>query len=1008
MKYSQQIIPLLLILILLTCLVNLMTCTVQQNQPTTPPFKVLLPPIKGEYDTNQYRTIELANGMTVMAIHNDAFNKSGACINIKVGKFDDKLYGKGMSTFVANNLLLNHDNDEDPYDLYSYVTERNGHMNVSVDEEHTEIDFRISTSGFEEMFKKLANCFLESPIKNSDFESMESWLRWKRFGMKMRLVDEERPEKDDKNTPMHWIRRVASQVCKSSHPYYNHLCHVTDNEICSNPKFVEQFEKLWGEKYTARNMRLVLYGNIGLDRLIEYAVKYYGPIERGIEVEDPKYGFPFDENVAARMATTIVCQLQENHVVVWWQIPSSLVSRATKPEQYLANMIKYKGEGSIMEILREKNYATDLDCFCKKFDEFALFTVLIRATEKGIDRVIEMTRTVAAYISLVRSNPISTKYWEEINFCNKIKFNINSNEDKIEYKIMRLARNLHYYPPERTLCGHLLPEFTDLKGIEEFNAAIKMINLHVHVIVKFPTYHRGENISDFIKAYLEEKVGVIEFKYVSIDELVKERVVGVHYDSYPKLKLPQPNGYIPIAYGPRDKKSSKENQQTASGPILLIPNILWFYRDYDTEYPIVSISLLLHFTSIASKNPKHEVLGKLVASCFTTVITTRYYSAILIGYKFSIKFTQEGFRIKISGLKEKIESISRRILKEFFEYVVSEEHFEDVLEELRQSVSKDLVRVSADDEIVNVLDEYLIPNIPNRDVTRRVIGAITYNDIVEFCSLIHSKEFTTVALIFGNITAAEAIILLIWLNLPTIQPFTSYCQTRIIEAKSEKMLYKYHPDRHSAVKLFLQCPCEKGGGVAEAKIRVLANVFLQMFNRIFTYETDNMDESEKGYSSKLELKDFGQSIGIYCAMETEMKNYSAIETTILNLLATSLNEFTTEPFSKIRFEIEAESFKLKLKKDWKSKEFKEEFMVNQIISGRFDFGLVQAQIDITSELTPADLLKFVKDYIMPDGKERRLISIWLIGYNHSKTNLQGRKRLSESEDLPDVSRLNIE
>ncbi len=65
-------------------------------------------------------------------------------------------------------------------------------------------------------------------------------------------------------------------------------------------------------------MTLVLYGNIGLDWLIEYAVKYYGPIERGIEVEGPKYGFPFDENVAARMATTIVCQLQENHVVVWW------------------------------------------------------------------------------------------------------------------------------------------------------------------------------------------------------------------------------------------------------------------------------------------------------------------------------------------------------------------------------------------------------------------------------------------------------------------------------------------------------------------------------------------------------------------------------------------------------------------------------------------------------------------------------------------------------------------
>ncbi len=155
---------------------------------------------------------------------------------------------------------------------------------------------------------------------------------------------------------------------------------------------------------------------------------------------------------------------------------------------------------------------------------------------------------------------------------------------------------------------------------------------------------------------------------------------------------------------------------------------------------------------------------------------------------------------------------------------------------------------------------YLISNIPNRDVTRRVIGAITYNDIVEFCSLIHSKEFTTVALIFGDTTAAEAIILLVGLNLPTNQPFTPTPRHELLRQKVKKMLYKYHPDRHSAVKICLQCPCEKGGGggggVAEAKIRVLANIFLQMFNRIFTYETDNMDESEKGYSSKFRIERF--------------------------------------------------------------------------------------------------------------------------------------------------------
>ncbi len=110
-----------------------------------------------------------------MAIHNDAFNKSGACINIKVGSLMINCMERECRHLLQNNLLLNHDNDEDPYDLYSFVTERNGHMNVTVEEEHTEIDFRISTSGFEEMFKKLANCFLESPIKNSDFESMECW-----------------------------------------------------------------------------------------------------------------------------------------------------------------------------------------------------------------------------------------------------------------------------------------------------------------------------------------------------------------------------------------------------------------------------------------------------------------------------------------------------------------------------------------------------------------------------------------------------------------------------------------------------------------------------------------------------------------------------------------------------------------------------------------------------------------------------------------------------------------
>ncbi len=45
-----------------------------------------------------------------------------------------------------------------------------------------------------------------------------------------------------------------------------------------------------------------------------------------------------------------------------------------------------------------------------------------------------------------------------------------------------------------------------------------------------------------------------------------------------------------------------------------------------------------------------------------------------------------------------------------------------------------------------------------------------------------------------------------------------------------------------------------------------------------------------------------------------MKNYSTIETTILNLLATSLNEFTTEPFSEIRFENRGRIIQIKAEK----------------------------------------------------------------------------------------------
>lgn len=981
-----------LLSLLLAHFISIVLSSVQENLQRAS-YEELPLPIKSEFDWNQYRAVRLGNGISVLAIHSEEFKKSGCCLNVKGGRFDDYKYGKGTAELVVHELFEECTRRQDTRG-FTYITcSKPSEYGTVAREEHSEYSFSVPHANFESTMRNFSKAFiapkflLQADTFDLEFEKGGSRGRVQ----KATLIFQETfsSHSPEIQNPLEWIKRVAFE--NSRYKNLPQRYFVAEREE-GNFKYARNVRDFWNSKYFGKNMTLVVYGKEKLDRLVQLAAQNFGAIRSEPSRKEDRYGMPFEASELGTISY-IKCECHESHLAIWWQLPIELVAREIGSEEYLVKLIKSEHNGSIIESLEARSLANTLNCSCEKHDEFALFTISVGLTKKGEKETNEVLKIIAAYVNLLRKNSLQRWLLEESNACETIKFHF-STDDGIEEQAEQYAKNLHYYSSLHALGGHAVTGAVSPEATERILAQLKLSNMQIFIMTK-----KGELIDEKDgRAAGSKHAKTTGYSKYEIDANLAEEFSKIDPQKFPDLHLPRANPYIPTKIN-----GATDDVKESRAPVELIPGILWLYQSTGTKFLRSKVSLLLHIPNISCNYPRHVVLGQIFATCFSKKIQSSYFSATLTMYKFLAKFSQTGFELKVLGFTEKLNQLVQDMVRLFFEYVPPENLFEEVAKGLRHNVAMYFNQSSTTEEVTDLVKAHLMPGTLNQTVLGEGIQEITYKDMQEFCKLIDRKDFSIAVLAAGNTTSEGAFELIKGLNLPHLRPVPFNTRMSILEAKEKRRLYERHEDRYSAVSIFLQFPFKE----KNPKLRILAAVFALMFYGRCWEEVECTDDDHTGHLNSFEFEKLGRCIGISCIMETDRRNCAACETTILNILASSLNRFKTSEVDPPDFRRKLLKYKIELMSQLINPSYKDSFFYDQIITGQFDFEQIEEQLGIIDAVTYKDLMQFIKDYVMPEGAQRRLISMWLLGYNDPDVDVSDRKRVFECNDLPDLDKLTV-
>lgn len=259
--------------------------------------------------------------------------------------------------------------------------------------------------------------------------------------------------------------QIVKTLANPKHPF--HRFNTGNNSTLRNVDLMTLNKRLnafYNRYYVPNNMKLVVLSNQSLDILQAQVSQFFSDIRLDSlqKEESVKYGelrtkekaykkgdlgkFVWYNKIAALPTLDIIFNLDE--------IVSSF---KTKPMDYPAYLLKYSGEGSLINYLKLKKLANKLDVGAitsnKNFSQFALS---ISLTDNGLKNVMSVIDASFKYINLIRSQNVNYDVYNEIQNITRIQFKFMEKNEKYGDYLASLANSMHDYTYREIIYGEFL------------------------------------------------------------------------------------------------------------------------------------------------------------------------------------------------------------------------------------------------------------------------------------------------------------------------------------------------------------------------------------------------------------------------------------------------------------------------------------------------------------------------------------------------------------------------
>ncbi|CAK9254097.1 unnamed protein product [Sphagnum jensenii] len=668
------------------------------------------PVLKTPTDQLCYRVITLANGLSVLLIHDPSVSEAesnannskengnaanattsmeldymnnlttqtahaAAAMCVGVGSFSDPKDAQGLAHFLEHMLFMGSSKFPNECEYDNFLSEHGGSSNAFTETEYTCYYFDVMQSYFKDCLDRFAQFFLSPLVK---VEAMDR---------EVQAIDSEFEQVMQNDACR--LLQLQCHTSSPSHPF--HTFSWGNKKSLNEPmeKGVDMRGKLlqlYNDHYQAGCMKLAILGGEQLDTLSQWAVELFGGVRQGGK-EQMKFSTwkPPDPVWEAAGCMYHIESVTDQHLLVLvWPLPCLQSSYLKKPEAYLSHLISHEGAGGLLLLLRGKGWGTSLSAgvadggFAKSSAGY-MFHVAVQLTTSGLQHVFDVVGFLHQYIKMLRTIGPQEWVFKELQSISNMEFQF-AEEIAAADHVVTLATNMRIYSECDIIYGDYAFEQWDPELLTELLSYLTPSNMRLDLMTKpFDKNVPGVKFEPWFEiAYTVETIS---------KEILQAWADPAHIDS--ALHMPSPNEFIPHNFSIyiqtiAAKKNKCDSIKSSLVVLLDEPALrLWYKLDQTFQMPRANAFFCV-LTRTASNSVKAAVLTEMYVNLLLHELNETMYLANMANLESSI--TVHGFKLelKLFGFNEKLPVLVRRIMEFHQSLVVTPELFQAIKEDMER------------------------------------------------------------------------------------------------------------------------------------------------------------------------------------------------------------------------------------------------------------------------------------------------------------------------------------
>ena len=691
---------------------------------------------QSQSDNNQYRYLELSNGLKVILASDAKAEKSSAALAVGVGANDNPEGQEGLTHFLEHMLFLGTEKYPDAAEYKTYINKFGGSNNAYTAANHTNYFFDIQDEGYEGALDRFSQFFI-APLFSEEYTQRERKAVHSEYTAKLN---------DDARRNNQAFKTLFNPHHPSNHFSVGNLDTLKDLPEAS---LREQLINCYQTHYFAQNMTLSLAANLPLDELEALAKHYFSPIaeqqtsqtESIAKQDTPNLLLPNTANLQ------FIKPIKDGHTLTLnFLLPSQNGRYKDQPTRYLSYLLGQESQGSLHSYLKGNGWIRSLSAgLGTDYIKEQSFNIRIKLTDDGVKAIDDVIFATFSNINKIKNNEINLAYIEEEKALSQLGFNYHSYISPIQLS-RTLASQLLDTPAEDVLNAFQISESANPDEVKALAQHLNPNNMLIQLATKgdVPSHWASGKTN-----WQEEPWYHSQYTNLSLsDEFISKLDRAANLD---EIKAPEANTYIPDSLALIDTYDEVPKRIYQSQGVSF-----WHRSDNRFDKPKSSNYLAVRYPG-ASDNNKQYVLNKLWARLLNDALSEATYLPYNANLNYNIYSHINGLTLITAGYNDKQNQYLLWLMKQINELEPQADRFEIAKQQLR----KDLLNskhANAYSVALWRLSELLIEDSHTISDMLTALDDIHFDDLVNFKNLALS-QYNILGFSNGNIKEEQTLVL---------------------------------------------------------------------------------------------------------------------------------------------------------------------------------------------------------------------------------------------------------